>query len=126
MLNEFFASLITKNQQYSKSFDERCNSLLEDKNTFMESNKMATQASSPDFIEYLEERCLTAEEINYACLYLIGLTGKEVGHYIQLKRHYHISSNIRKKLGIDSKSTNLGIYIRKLRDKLSNSDPTKG
>lgn len=53
-------------------------------------------------------------EINYLCLYAIGLRGKEVGNYIQIKRHYIISHEIRKKLGIDEHETNIGLYIRKL------------
>ena len=80
----------------------------------MTSNKLAVRTSNPAFIEYLEKCGMTPEEINYACLYVIGLTGKEVGSYIQLKRHYHISSDIRRKLGLDPKDTNLGIYLRKL------------
>ena len=43
---------------------------------------------------------------------------KEVGEYMQLKRHYHISTDIRKKLGIDEHQTNIGIYIRKLMKQL--------
>ena len=79
----------------------------------MESNMLAIKATNPNFIKYLEENNLTADEIKYVCLYAIGLNGKEVGSYVQLKRHYHISSDIRKKLGIDMHNTNLGIYIRK-------------
>ena len=37
---------------------------------------------------------------------------------MQLKRHYHISSDVRKKLGIDEHQTNIGIYIRKLMKQL--------
>jgi len=48
------------------------------------------------------------------CLYAIGLRGKEVGEYIQIKRHYIISHEIRMKLGIDEHETNIGIYIRRL------------
>jgi len=33
--------------------------------------------------------------------------------YIQLKRHYIISHEIRKKLGIDEHETNIGLYIRR-------------
>ena len=37
---------------------------------------------------------------------------------MQLKRHYHISSDVRKKLGMSENQTNIGIYIRKLMNKL--------
>ena len=61
---------------------------------------------------------LTESEINYVCLYAIGLRGKEVGEYMQLKRHYHISSDVRKKLDLDEHQTNIGIYVRKLMKQL--------
>lgn len=80
----------------------------------MNSTRLAFAASHPKFIEYLESKGLTVDEINYLCLYAIGLRGKEVGEYIRLKRHYNESSEIRKKLGIDGHETNLSIYIRRL------------
>lgn len=64
-------------------------------------------------MEYLEQHGLSTDEINYLCLYAIGLRGKEVGEYIQIKRHYIISHEIRKKLGIDEHETNIGLYIRR-------------
>ena len=70
-------------------------------------------------MSYLESKGLSEYEINYVCLYAIGLRGKEVGEYIQLKRHYNISSEIRHKLGINEHETNLGIYIRNLMQQLS-------
>ena len=80
--------------------------------------RLAFKASHPMFIKYLEEHGLTEYEINYLCLYAIGLKGKDVGSYIQLRRHYNISSEIRSKLGIDEHETNIGIYIRKLLKRL--------
>jgi hypothetical protein len=44
----------------------------------------------------------------------IGMRGKEVGEYLQIKRHYIISHEIRMKLGIDEHETNIGLYIRRL------------
>ena len=67
---------------------------------------------------YLEQHGLSVDEINYLCLYAIGLRGKEVGEYIQLKRHYVISHEIRKKLGIGEHETNIGLYIRRLMEEL--------
>lgn len=80
----------------------------------MDSTRLAFAASHPKFMEYLEQHGLSMYEINYLCLYAIGLRGKEVGNYIQIKRHYIISHEIRKKLGIDEHETNIGLYIRKL------------
>ena len=84
----------------------------------MNSTREAFAVTNPKFIDYLRSHDLTDEEINYLCLYAIGLRGKEVGEYIELKRHYNVSSEIRHKLGIDEHETNLALYIRRLLSEL--------
>lgn len=118
MLNGLLATQITENDSYSKPYGAWRDQLVQNKDEFMNTTRLAFKASHPRFIEYLEKHGLTDSEINYVCLYAIGLRGKEAGEYMQLKRHYHISSDIRKKLGIDEHQTNIGIYIRKLMKKL--------
>lgn len=118
MLNGLLATQITENDSYAKPYGVWRDQIIKDKDEFMNTTRLAFKASHPRFIEYLEEHGLTESEINYMCLYAIGLRGKEVGEYMQLKRHYHISSDIRKKLGIDEHQTNIGIYIRNLMEKL--------
>ena len=112
-LNALLASQISDNENYAKPYSVWIEQTLKDKDAFMDSTRLAFKASHPRFMNYLEEHELTEAEQNYLCLYAIGLRGKEIGEYIQLKRHYHISSDIRKKLGIDEHETNIGIYIRK-------------
>ena len=112
-LNALLASQISDNENYAKPYSVWIEQTLKDKDAFMDSTRLAFKASHPRFMNYLEEHGLTEAEQNYLCLYAIGLRGKEIGEYIQLKRHYHISSDIRKKLGIDEHETNIGIYIRK-------------
>ena len=114
MLNTLLAAEISQNAKYSKSFIKWQDELIKDKDNFMKSTRLAFKGLYPRFMDYLESRELTESEINYLCLYAIGLRGTEVGEYIQIKRHYHISSDIRKKLGIDEHETNIGIYVRKL------------
>ena len=118
MLNGLLATQITDNDAYAKPYGTWRDQLVQDKDEFLNTTRLAFKASHPRFIEYLEEHGLTESEINYICLYAIGLRGKEAGEYMQLKRHYHISSDVRKKLGIDEHQTNIGIYIRKLMKKL--------
>ena len=118
MLNGLLATQISKNNSYSKPYNEWSDRLTRDKDEFMNTTRLAFKATHPKVIDFLEEHGLTESEINYMCLYAIGLRGKEVGEYMQLKRHYHISSDIRKKLGIDEHQTNIGIYIRNLMKKL--------
>ena len=118
MLNGLLASRITDNDSYAEPYDTWKDQIIQDKDEFMNTTRLAFKASHPKFIEYLEQHGLTESEINYVCLYAIGLRGKEVGEYMQLKRHYHISSDVRKKLDIDEHQTNIGIYIRKLMKQL--------
>ena len=114
LLNGLLAKEITNNESYAEPYNKWIETVHNDKKQFMDSTRLAFAASNPKFMAYLEEHELSIDEINYLCLYAIGLRGKEVGEYIQLKRHYVISHEIRKKLGIDEHETNIGIYIRRL------------
>ncbi len=114
MLNSLLASYITANDQYEKPYDVWIKELTENKAEFMNSNRLAFLVSHPRFIKYFEDHKLTIDEINYVCLYAIGLRGKEVGNYMKKRSHVNTSSIIRKKLGIDRHETNIGIYVRKL------------
>lgn len=114
MLNSLLAGYITANEQYEKPYDVWVRELTANTEEFMNSNRLAFQASHPRFIQYFEDHGLTVDEINYVCLYAIGLRGKEVGNYMKKRSHVNISSAIRKKLGIDKHETNIGIYVRKL------------
>lgn len=114
LLNGLLAKEITNNDRYAEPYNKWIDTVRNDKKKFMDSTRLAFAASHPKFMEYLEQHELSADEINYLCLYAIGLRGKEVGEYIQMKRHYIVSHEIRKKLGIDEHETNIGPYIRRL------------
>lgn len=114
LLNKFFTAYITNNIEIDRKANKEMEELLANKDTFMTSTKLAFAGSHPKFIKHLEGRGLTEWEINYCCLYALGLKGKEVGTYIKMRSHYNNSSAIREKLGINEHETNLGIYIRKL------------
>ncbi len=117
MLNGILAKEITNNDTYDKPYRKWIESVRSDKVAFMNSNRKAFSVSHPEFMSFLQDHNLSEEEINYICLYALGLRGKEVGEYMNLKRHYQISSDIRRKLNIETTETNIGLYIRR---KLSN------
>lgn len=119
LLNKFFTAYITDNSDIDRKASKEMEELLEDKEKFMDSNRLAYAGSHPKFIKYLADKGLTEWEINYCCLYALGLKGKEVGAYIKMRSHYNNSSEVREKLGISEHDTNLGIYIRKLVKTLS-------
>lgn len=114
LLNKFFTVYITNNSEISRKVDKELDELLANKESFMTSTRLAFAGSHPKFIKYLEEHNLTEREIEYCCLYALGLKGKEVGSYIKMRSHFNVSSDIRKKLGLVESDTNLGIYIRRL------------
>jgi len=114
MLNSLLASHITADDKYGLLYDKWVNDLIDNIDEFMNTNRMAFQVSHPHFIQYFEEQGLTVDEINYVCLYALGLKGKDVGNYIKKPSHVNMSSAIRKKLGLDKHETNLGNYVRNL------------
>ena len=117
MLNGLLAKELTNNESHAEQYSKWIETARNDKKRFLDSTRLAFEALHPGLLEYLSQHQLSEDEMNCICLYAIGLRGKEVGEYIQQKRHYIISHGIRKKLGIDEHETNIGIYIRKLIDK---------
>lgn len=118
LLNSLLAKEITNNESYARSYRLWLETMCKDKTEFMDSTRRAFAASHPAFMNHLLSHGLTEDEIRYVCLYAIGLKGKDVGDYIQMKSHYNISSAIRKKLGMNEHKTNIAIYIRQLMDKM--------
>lgn len=114
LLNQFFAAEISSNTSIDRKACNELSKLVEDRRNFMYTTRMTFAAAHPAFIRMLEEHGLTESEIEYCCLYAIGLKGKEVSLYIEKKRHYNESSDIRKKLGLGEHDTNLSIYLRKI------------
>lgn len=114
LLNKFFTVYITNNSEIGRKVDKELDELLANRDSFMSSTRLAFAGSHPNFIKYLEGHNLTEKEIEYCCLYALGLKGKEVGSYIKMRSHYNISSEVREKLGLAESDTNLGIYIRRL------------
>lgn len=114
MLNSLLASRITENDRYETTYDTWVKNLTLNIYEFMNSNRLAFKASHPHFIQYFYDHGLTDDEINYVCLYAIGLNGKEVGNYMKKPSHVNMSSAIRRKLGLDKHETNLGIYVRNI------------
>lgn len=114
LLNRFFMANITNNPDASRKVDKEIGALLKNKEEFMTSTRMAFSGSHPHFIKHLERCGLNEWEIGYCCLYALGLKGKEIGEYIQMKSHFNNSSDIRKKLGLPEHGITLGTHIRQL------------
>lgn len=114
VLDKVLASHISSDDKAYRISEEEIENLISDRESFLISTKVVFKENHPKFISILEQKELTDWEIGYCCLYTLGLKGKEVGEFIQKKRHYIISSDIRKKLGLGEHDTNIGIWLRTL------------
>ncbi len=117
VLNKVIISQITGTTSANKEAYEELESLLADKDTFIESTRLTIEGNNPEFITALKQRGLTDEEINICCLYVIGLKGKDIKAYTNQSRHYHQSADIRHKLGLTESDTNLSIFLRDMLEK---------
>ena len=114
VLDKIIASRISSDDKLYRSSEEELDVMMADREEFLRSTRILFEESHPKFIAYLESKGLTDWEAGYCCLYTLGLKGKDIGEYIQKKRHYIISHEIRQKLGLDEHDTNIGIYLRDL------------
>ena len=111
LLNDFIKAHLAEK---GNKAEMRIRQIMEDKEAFMQSTCQSFSISHPDFIQQLRNHGLTDWEVGYCCLYALGLNSKEVGHYINSSTYYKMNSLIRRKLGLDSHSTNLNLYIKKM------------
>ena len=114
ILNKVITSYITDSPASNKEANEQIEFLVTDREAFLESTRKSFEAGHPRFMAYLRSCGLTDWETNYCCLYLVGLNGKEIGEYINLKRHYTYGSIIRQKLGLGEHDRNLGNHLKSL------------
>ena len=120
VLDKVLASHISSDDKAYRISEEEIENLISDRESFLISTKIVFKENHPKFICILEQKGLTDWEIGYCCLFTLGLKGKEVGEFIQKKRHYIISSEIRKKLGLCEHDTNIGIWLRTLLSETEN------
>ena len=120
VLDKVLASYLSSDEKAYRISEEEVENLISDREEFLTSTKVVFKERHPKFIGYLEGKGLTDWEIGYCCLFTLGLKGKDVGEYIQKKRHYIISHEIRQKLGLGEHDTNIGIWLRKQLSELEN------
>ena len=124
LLNRFFKAFISKDGEEERKAYREIETLLSDRQRFATSTRKAFEASRPEFIRFLSEHGLDDKEINYCCLYALGLKGGEVGRYMHDSRHYHVSSEIRSKLGLGPNDTNLGLFLKSISQNSSQGELT--
>lgn len=114
IIDNFVFSDVLQDEIFEKQAHETLKQIIANREDFIHDNRLIFNQSYPQFIKYLMEHGLTEKEIEHCCLYAIGLNGKMATTFTNLKRHYHIGSSIRKKLGLNGHDTNISIHIKHL------------
>ena len=123
IIDGFVMSDAFNDKVFEHKASERLKEIIGDRSEFVRQNRLIFNQSSPEFIAYLTDHGLTDLEIEHCCLYAIGMNGKMVTSFTNVKRHYHIGSDVRKKLGLSGHDTNISIYIRNLYKELESHRP---
>ena len=114
IIDQFVMSDAFSDSVFETKASETLKEIICNRTEFVRQNRLIFNQSSPKFIDYLLRKGLTDIEIDHCCLYAIGMNGKMVTTFTNAKRHYHIGSDVRKKLGLSTHDTNISIYIRNL------------
>lgn len=114
ILENCMASIISSDDDGAVEINRILDEVKSDRMSFQNSLRLTFGITDPGFIEYLEKKGLSNEQINICCLYAIGMSGKEIMNYTAKKRTYNESIDIRAKLGLGKHDTNLGKYIREI------------
>lgn len=114
LLNRILAAEISPGSERDRKVGKELEQLVANREEFLYATRMTFAAAHPRFITALESRGLTEAEVEYCCLYAIGLRGKDISAYVGHGGHYNESSAIRSKLGLGPHDTNLGNYLRSM------------
>ena len=114
VLNTIIVSHLSEKGTDVKRANEELEKLIADRNDFIKSTRLTLEENYPHFFAYLHDKGLEEFEIDFCCLYAIGLKGKEIKTYTNLSRHYKDSSEVRQKLGLMESDTNLSNFLQKL------------
>ena len=114
VLNTIIVSHLSAKDTDIKRANEELELLIANRNDFIKSTRLTLEENYPHFFAYLKDKGLEEFEIDFCCLYAIGLKGKEIKAYTNLTRHYKDSSEVRQKLGLSESGTNLSNFLQKL------------
>ena len=114
VLNTIIVSHLSEKGTDVKRANDELERLIADRNDFIKSTRLTLEENYPHFFAYLHDKGLEEYEIDFCCLYAIGMKGKEIKTYTNLSRHYKDSSEVRQKLGLVESDTNLSNFLQNL------------
>lgn len=108
--------------------NNKLTALRADRNEILLTLAALYSCSHPRFIKSLRDNGLTSKERGFCCLYLLGLSTKDLNNTLFLGTGYKHNNIIRKKLGITSTNINLATYLKELDESARQIDEsaTKG
>lgn len=114
LLNEIVLNQRLSLPAKSNRSKEKIESLLNDTKEYLSTIGMTYVVKNPDVVSFLKSKGLTTWEIGYCCLYVMGYNAKEISGIMQNNQVYKISSEIRKKLGLEGGKIRLETYLKDL------------
>lgn len=111
LIASYFASKIPYADKQSRTFKKLDKTISENKDKFLAELQNLMETSFPEFMANIRKCGLSTVEVHFVCLYALGLNGKEIGTFMNTSRHYIVSSEIRKKLNLDSTHPNISQYV---------------
>lgn len=114
LLNEIVLNRRLSHSGKSEDMKRKINDLLNDTKEYLSTIGMTYVVKNPDVVSFLKSKGLTTWEIGYCCLYVMGYNAKEISGIMQNNQVYKISSEIRKKLGLEGGKIRLETYLKDL------------
>lgn len=114
LLNEIVLNHRLSGSGKSDKTKAKIDYLLNDSKEYLSTIGMTYVVKHPAVVSYLKAKGLTAWEIGYCCLYVMGYNSKEISGIMQNNQVYKVSSGIRKKLGLEGGKIRLEAYIKDL------------
>ena len=77
-------SHLSDRESDNKRANEQLQNLIANREVFIKSTRLTLEENYPHFFAYLHDKGLEEFEIDFCCLYAIGMKGKEVKAYTNL------------------------------------------
>ena len=112
LLDQVILGHISKNPVLVKEANAQIDSLLKDKEAFIVDTAKVFAASRPKFTQWLKSHNLTAREIGFCCLYVMGMYNKDSRPYFSKYECESLNNTIRAKLGLARNGQKLKTYLK--------------
>lgn len=116
LLNEIVLNHRLPHSQANERTRVKMQNLISDTKEYLSTIGMTYVVKNHAFVSYLKSCGLTTWEIGYCCLYLMGYSAKEISGIMLNNQVYKISSEIRRKLGIEGGKVRFETIIKGIFD----------